>query len=73
MEKRLDLAAELAVAALTGYAAVGLVFAIVFVALGVSRIDVQAATASLGFRLIILPGVMALWPVLLHRWIRARP
>ena len=66
------MAAELFVAALTLYAAMGCVFAIAFVARGVSRIDGQAAGASLGFRLIILPGVTALWPVLLDRWIRAR-
>ena len=63
--------AELFVGALTGYAAVGLVFAIAFVSRGVSRIDGHAARASLGFRLVILPGVTAFWPVLLHRWIRA--
>lgn len=66
------MAAELFVAALTLYAAVGVVFAIAFVARGVSRIDAQAFGASLGFRLIILPGVTALWPFLLNRWIRAR-
>ena len=66
------MAAELFVAALTLYAAMGFVFAIVFVARGVSRIDRQAAGASLGFRLIILPGVTAFWPFLLGRWICAR-
>ena len=63
---------ELFVAALLVYAALGALFAIAFVARGVSRMDGQAAGAGLGFRLIILPGVAALWPVLLHRWIRAR-
>jgi hypothetical protein len=66
------MAAELFVSALTGYACVGFVFALAFLAGGVSRIDGQAAGASLGFRLIILPGVTALWPFLLGRWIRAR-
>jgi hypothetical protein len=72
MEKRPDVAAELFVAALIGYESVGALFAIAFVSRGVSRMDGQAAGAGLGFRLIILPGVAALWPVLLHRWIRAR-
>jgi hypothetical protein len=72
MEKRPELAAELFVGALTGYAAVGFVFAIAFLARGVSRIDGQAAGAGLGFRLMIFPGVAALWPLLLKRWIRAR-
>ena len=63
--------AELFVGALTLYAAIGALFAIAFVARGISRVDKQAAGASLSFRLIILPGVTALWPVMLHRWIRA--
>ena len=66
------MAAELFVGALTWYAGIGFVFAIAFVARGVSWIDAQAAGAGLGFRLIILPGVTALWPFLLSRWIRAR-
>jgi hypothetical protein len=66
------MAAELFVAALLLYAALGALFSIAFVARGVSRMDGQAAGTGLGFRLIILPGVTALWPVLFHRWIRAR-
>jgi len=66
------MAAELFVGALMLYAAMGALFATAFVGRGVSRMDGQAAGAGLGFRLIILPGVAALWPVLLHRWIRAR-
>ena len=65
------MAAELFVGALMLYAAMGVLFAIAFVSRGVSQVDGQAAGAGLGFRLIILPGVTALWPVLLHRWIRA--
>jgi hypothetical protein len=36
---------------------------------GIYRLDKQARQSSLGFRLIILPGVVALWPLLLKRWI----
>ena len=64
--------ASLFVEMLTLYAAVGLVFAIAFLTQGVSRIDEHAAGTGLGFRLLILPGVVALWPFLLNRWIRAR-
>ena len=67
------MAAELFVDALTLYAIAGLVFAIAFVAWGVSRVDEHASGAAWGFRLIILPGVAALWPLLLRRWMRARP
>jgi len=68
----LELAAKLFVGSLTLYGVVGFVLAIAFLARGVSRIDTQAAGAGLGFRLMILPGVTALWPLLLKRWIRAR-
>ena len=64
--------AEVFVGVLIWYAAAGVVFAIVFVARGVSRVDEHAAGAGLGFRLIVFPGVAALWPFLLSRWMRAR-
>jgi hypothetical protein len=66
------LPAEVFVGVLIWYAATGVVFAIVFVARGVSRVDEHAAGAGLGFRLIVFPGVAALWPFLLSRWMRAR-
>lgn len=54
------------------YAGVGLLFAIAFVARGAARIDRAAAGATIGFRLIVLPAAMALWPWLLGRWLRAK-
>lgn len=64
--------AELLANLLIGYAIVGLLFAIAFVSIGVGRVDHAARDASIGFRLIILPGAAGLWPLLLMRWIRAR-
>jgi hypothetical protein len=52
------------------YGAAGLVFAVVFAASGAGRIDPAAKGAPVGFRLLIIPGAAALWPVLLSRWIR---
>lgn len=52
------------------YALAGVLFAIVFVIFGVGRIDSAAKTSGLGFRLVILPGVAALWPWLLQKWVR---
>ena len=63
---------QIAVAVAGIYALTGLLFAIAFVALGVRRVDPAASGSSIAFRLIILPGVAALWPVLLGRWIRRR-
>lgn len=50
------------------YLACGLVFAIPFVLIGVKKIDPHAMHGSWGFRVLIVPGAMALWPLLLQRW-----
>ena len=52
------------------YFAIGITFAFAFAATGVQRIDSHAARGSLGFRLLIIPGSTALWPLLLRRWMR---
>ena len=52
------------------YAAVGVLTALAFVCVGVTR--VQPAAVSLGARILILPGAAALWPYVLARWLRAR-
>jgi hypothetical protein len=65
-------AAQWFVYALAAYAAAGAVFAALFVAIGVQKVDPVAEHAPIGFRLIIMPGVAALWPLLLGRWARAR-
>jgi hypothetical protein len=51
-----------------GYAALGALFAIVFLTTGIERIDHEAKGAGRGLRLIIAPGVIALWPLLAYRW-----
>jgi hypothetical protein len=55
------------------YTGLGLLFAVAFVARGAARIDPQAEGGSWGFRLAILPGVVALWPLLARRWARGLP
>lgn len=54
------------------YLAVGAVFAAVFVWRGAGRLDANARGASWGFRMLILPGAAALWPILLVAWARPR-
>ncbi len=51
------------------YVAIGFVFAIAFVWKGAGKIDPAAAEGTLGFRLLILPGTIALWPILARRWL----
>ena len=50
----------------------GLVFAIPFVLKGVAAIDEGAHGSSIGFRIIIIPGVIIFWPFLLKKWIKAK-
>ena len=52
------------------YCTLGFIFAIVFVAAGLERVDSHAKGAGIGFRLMILPGASLLWPFLLVRWLR---
>jgi glycerol uptake facilitator-like aquaporin len=53
------------------YAGTGVVVATVFAVRGVVRVDPAARSASWAFRLLILPGAAALWPLVLRRWISA--
>jgi len=60
--------AELIVAGSAAYVLVGLVFGVLFVSVGVARFDHAARGTSLAFRALILPGSVALWPVLAVKW-----
>lgn len=55
------------------YLAFGALFGVAFVVRGARRIDPRAAGGSWGFRLAILPGVAALWPILARRWVAGSP
>ncbi len=57
---------------LAAYLALGVLFALPFLARGVSAIDPAASGSSPFFRVLILPGVAALWPVLAFKWARTR-
>ncbi len=54
---------------LGAYAALGLIFAVPFVSKGAGRIDPSAREGTWGFRVLIFPGVVALWPLLARRWL----
>jgi hypothetical protein len=58
--------------AMTVYALIGAVFAIAFVTSGIDRVDPVARVSGMGFRLIVIPGAAALWPLLLRKWIGAK-
>jgi hypothetical protein len=49
----------------------GFVFALVFVTRGADKIDEAAHESGPGFKIIIIPGTMVFWPVLLKKWLKA--
>lgn len=53
------------------YCAAGLAFAIPFIIKGVNKIDEGARHSTIGFRIIIIPGVIIFWPVLLKKWLQS--
>ena len=55
------------------YALIGLLVAVPFAFLGVQRIDPAAREGTWGFRLLIIPGAVLFWPLLLTRWVRGTP
>ena len=53
------------------YAALGICVAVAFVVLGVTRILPQPATVTIPARALLFPGAVALWPVVVRRWLQA--
>lgn len=56
-------------AVIEGYAAIGLLFAVGFLPRAVVRMDPSLQGASPLVRVLILPGVAALWPLMASRWL----
>jgi hypothetical protein len=65
--------AQFVVSAVESYALVGVGFALMFLPRAVARLDPRVASAPKTLRLLILPGVVALWPLFAWRWISAAP
>ena len=57
---------------LLAYVGIGLAFAVHFLLRLAPQIDESTVGASRGFKLIVLPGVVALWPVLAAKVHRSR-
>ena len=51
------------------YLALGALFAVPFLGWGAARMDAGIAASGVGARIMLLPGVIALWPVLMLRWL----
>ncbi len=52
------------------YLVLGFFFAVTFITRGITKTDEAAKGSGWGFRIIILPGVVALWPLLLKKWLK---
>ena len=55
------------------YLLIGLCFAVAFAARGAGRLDPVARHGTIGFRLLVIPGAMTLWPYLAWRIARGVP
>lgn len=53
------------------YLFAGFAFAIAFVTKGVQKVDEGAKGAGIGFRILIIPGTLVFWPLLLRKWLTA--
>ena len=52
------------------YLMCGLGLAVPFALVGVGKVDPHAERASWGFRVLIIPGTLFLWPLLARRWMK---
>jgi len=66
-------AARVVVLLIELYAVAGLFFAVCFLPRAVTRLDPGTAGAPWSLRLLILPGVAALWPLFASRWLTGAP
>lgn len=60
--------AQSIVGAIAVYLAIGIAIAAVFLTLGLRRLDPIAAAGPVRFKLMIAPGIVALWPLMIMLW-----
>jgi hypothetical protein len=54
------------------YIAIGIAVGIAFVLFGVTRALPHPTPVSAGARIVLLPGSVLLWPLVLRRWLKSR-
>ena len=52
------------------YLALGVLFVIPFLIKGLTKVDEGAHGGTMGFKIIIIPGVIVFWPMLLRKWMK---
>ena len=65
--------AQVIVTTFEAYVLAGVIFALLFLPRAVVRMDPRVVGAPRTLRLLILPGVVALWPLFAWRWIAGAP
>ena len=53
------------------YLLLGVLFVIPFLMKGLTKVDKGALGSTVGFKIIIVPGVIVLWPLMLRKWLAA--
>ena len=53
------------------YLLLGVLFVVPFLLKGLTKVDSSAHGGTIGFKIIIIPGVIVFWPALLSKWIKA--
>jgi hypothetical protein len=66
----MDAIATILSGVLIAYVAIGLIAGLALVVAGAVRL--QAASVTIGARILLLPGATALWPLVLARWFSTR-
>lgn len=59
--------AQALVLLLQGYALIGVLVAAAFLLVGIDRVE-PSARGSYAFRVLLIPGMIGLWPLVLWRW-----
>jgi hypothetical protein len=58
--------------ALALYVAAGIAIGFAFVLFGVTRALPHPTPVTIGARIVLLPGSVLLWPLVLRRWLKSR-
>jgi hypothetical protein len=64
-------AATVVISVVAAYVAAGIVTALLFLIFGVLRVLPQPASVTTVARILLFPGAVALWPLVLVRWLQA--
>ncbi|GJM29989.1 MAG: hypothetical protein DHS20C17_26240 [Cyclobacteriaceae bacterium] len=54
------------------YLVIGMVFCLVLLIKGLGKLDPNAESTGVGFKILLTPGIIAFWPILLIKWIKKK-